>query len=404
MQEVDTQLGIDELISENLRLKMALNSLVELTKAINSNPTEDELYHIFSFTILAQRIDRISLLILSEEGKLLCKKSNKMLLLDEGLHAMKQFAKEISPVRLEEKLLGLEQVNWVLPIVHQGKLRGYLAVGQELNPSQLDHISTLSNVLMVAVENRKMELVRQEREAHKRELEFAHEVQKGLVPDKLPNDDVLEMFAYYQPHSGISGDYYDYIPLGKNKFFCCIADAAGKGIPAALQISNFQAALRVLLQSNYSLEDIVRRLHDQVYDNKETGFVTFFGAIVDLENQVMQYITAGHNPPVLIQDGKCHLLTKGCSPLGARKILPFLSKGEIAIRPGDLFYAYTDGVTEIKNAKGEDYGDQRLRDFLLDCVEDDLEDIHDDLLLKLVRFKGKLEFPDDLTVFAFRLK
>jgi sigma-B regulation protein RsbU (phosphoserine phosphatase) len=102
-------------------------------------------------------------------------------------------------------------------------------------------IQALSNIIIVAIENKKLARKQLEQEAFRKELEIASDVQQFLFPDKLPNTERLKMEASYLPHDLVGGDYYDFIPINKNQFLLCVADVSGKGIPAALMMSNFQA-------------------------------------------------------------------------------------------------------------------------------------------------------------------
>src|SRR5690606_1346513 len=124
--------------------------------------------------------------------------------------------------------------------------------------------------------------------------------------------------ASYFPHQTVGGDYYDYVRLPEDKFLVCIADVSGKGIPAALLMSNFQASLQALVRQTTDLDYIIRELNFLVKQNSGgERFITFFAAIYDLKKRRLTYINAGHNPPLLISGGKILLLEQGTTVLGA---------------------------------------------------------------------------------------
>ena len=129
-------------------------------------------------------------------------------------------------------------------------------------------IQALSNIIIVAIENKKLANKQLAQEAFRKELEIASDVQQFLFPESLPNTDILKVEASYLPHDIVGGDYYDYIPINKNQFLICIADVSGKGIAAALMMSNFQASLRTLCFSQTpNLTDIIEALNFQVLEN-----------------------------------------------------------------------------------------------------------------------------------------
>src|SRR5204862_3998771 len=138
----------------------------------------------------------------------------------------------------------------VIPVTHKTNTLALVFVGgldnnhRYENEDGIRFIQALSNIIIVAIENKKLVRKQLEQEAFRKELEIASDVQQFLFPEKLPNTELLKVEASYLPHDRVGGDYYDYIPINKNQFLICVADVSGKGIPAALMMSNFQASLR----------------------------------------------------------------------------------------------------------------------------------------------------------------
>ncbi|KXK27165.1 MAG: sigma factor regulation protein [Bacteroidetes bacterium OLB12] len=236
-------------------------------------------------------------------------------------------------------------------------------------------------------------------------MEIASDVQQFLFPDRLPYTDRLKIEASYLPHDRVGGDYYDYVPINKNQFLICVADVSGKGIAAALMMSNFQASLRTLLRQTPNLKEIVEALNYQVIENtKGEKFITFFGAIYDLSLKTMVYVNAGHNPPILLDKNGVHLLEEGSTVLGAMNPLPFLNEGFITNLDDFTLFAYTDGLTETVNEAGAEYGVQALVDYLQANRNKDIRTMHQDIIVNLDGFKGRNGYRDDITILSCRVE
>jgi sigma-B regulation protein RsbU (phosphoserine phosphatase) len=238
-------------------------------------------------------------------------------------------------------------------------------------------------------------------------LEIASDVQQFLFPETLPNTDLLKVEASYLPHDRVGGDYYDYIPINKNQFLICVADVSGKGIPAALMMSNFQAVLRTLLRQTPNLTDIIEALNFQVLENtKGEKFITFFAAIYDVRLKTMVYVNSGHNPPILID--KKHgirLLEEGSTVLGAMHPLPFLNEGFVTGLDEFLLFCYTDGLTETMSEEEKEFGVEALLEYFgkEQTYTKDLKVIHQDIIVALDKFKGRNAYHDDITILSCRV-
>jgi sigma-B regulation protein RsbU (phosphoserine phosphatase) len=225
-----------------------------------------------------------------------------------------------------------------------------------------------------------------------------------LFPSKLPFTNRLKAKVTYFPHSMVGGDYYDLIQRTREKVYFCIADVSGKGISAALLMSNFQAALRTLLRSNAGFETLVRQLNYTLFDNtKGERFITFFLGEFDFEHRILTYVNAGHNPPILCsEDGQTELLEAGTTILGAFEELPFL---EIGIRENLVRFSvhlYTDGLTEAMNPDEEELGEDGFRTFVTDRTASDPEDFHREFLEFMANFSKDTPLRDDLTLLSLR--
>ena len=403
---------MEQLKKQIEKKELELNALLEITQAINSNVPEDSLYKIFNFTLRANlNIKKLTLFVMDEVWN--CKVSfgsvnnYKKIKLDERVTMVKNIHR-IS----EFENCDFEEFDLVIPVTHEEKTMALVFVGglddqptheQEEN---IKFIQALSNIIIVAIENKKLAKKQLEQEAFRKELEIASDVQQFLFPEKLPNTDHLKMEASYLPHDLVGGDYYDYIPINKNQFLICVADVSGKGIPAALMMSNFQASLRTLLRQTRNLTEIVEALNFQAMENtKGEKFITFFGAIYDISLKTMVYVNAGHNPAILwTKKEGIRLLEVGSTVLGAMNPLPFINEGFVTDLEEFFLFSYTDGLTETVNEDGVEFGMNWLTEYIKKNNDKNLKVIHQDIIVALDGFKGRNAYRDDITMLSCKVE
>jgi len=394
--------------------ELELNSLLEITQAINSNLPEESLYKIYNFTLRSNlNIKKLALFVLDADWN--CKANfgtkhqfGKVKLLPEF-----KTIQDITHLR-EFDQCEFTEFDIIIPVTHKSTTLALVFVGgMDIDYDNLQaepgvkFIQALSNIIIVAIENKKLMRKQLEQESFRKELEIASDVQQFLFPETLPNTEMLKVEASYLPHDMVGGDYYDYIPINKNQFLICVADVSGKGIPAALMMSNFQASLRTLVRLTPNLTDIVEALNFQVMENtKGEKFITFFAAIYDIRLRTMVYVNSGHNPPILIdRKNGIRLLEDGSTVLGAMHPLPFLNEGFVTGLEDFLIFCYTDGLTETVNEKGEEFGVDALLNYFKEDITftKDLKTIHQDIIVALDTFKGKNAYHDDITILSCRV-
>ncbi len=387
--------------------QMELNSLLEITQAINNNMSEDNLYKIYEFTIRAnQNISQLVLIVKDEddwEQRVIYGVSSvDDLLLDHSYFTVG----EVTPIPNPDAAKGFE---WVMPVKHKDTMLAVVLVAQSKEqPEQLNttFLQAISNLIIVAIENKRLARTQLAEESFRKELEIAKGVQKLLFPDKLPDGNRLKMQASYLPHHSIGGDYYDYIPINANQFLICIADVSGKGIPAAIMMSNFQASLHTLLRQTSNLTEIVEALNFQIMENaKGDQFITFFGAIYDHNLSTLVYVNSGHNPPLLANSkGEISTLTVGSTVLGAFDELPFINEGFIDELDSFTLFAYTDGLTETENVLGEEIGSEPIEDYFKENYSKPLTQIHSDMLEMIDIFRKSKPCRDDITMLSCKVE
>src|SRR5512133_386396 len=182
-----------------------------------------------------------------------------------------------------------------------------------------------------------------------------------LIPDnkKLPVNEKISAHGFYFPHYEVGGDYYDFVSLSDDIVGFCMADVSGKGMSAALLMSNFQASLRVLFSAEIDLEVLLRKLNQIVVINSSgERFLTFFIARYNISTHVLEYVNAAHNAPVLI-DLRTHtstLLRTSCVGVGMLDDMPPVGKVKLNISGPAKIICYTDGLSELKDRNGNDVG------------------------------------------------
>jgi len=394
--------------------ELELNALLEITQAINNNLSEESLYKIYNFTLRSNlNIRKLALFVFDEEWS--CKVSFGTAKFFTKAHLLPEFKTIQDITHLKNfKKCEFSVFDMIIPVTHKSTTLALVFVGglekgdpRYENEDGIKFIQALSNIIIVAIENKKLVRKQLSQESFRKELEIASDVQQFLFPDKLPNTPQLKIEASYLPHDMVGGDYYDYIPINKNQFLICVADVSGKGIPAALMMSNFQASLRTLLRQTPNIRDIIEALNFQVLENtKGEKFITFFAAIYDIRLRTMVYVNAGHNPPILIdRKNGMMLLEEGSTVLGAMHPLPFLNEGFIPDIDDFLLFCYTDGLTETVNEEGKEFGFDRLTTYFQsdDILVKDLKTIHQDLIVALDTFKGINGYHDDITILSCRV-
>jgi len=386
--------------------ELELNSLLEITQAINNNLPEESLYKIYDFTIRANlNIKKLALYVL-----------------DDNWDCKVNFGTEnnFNKVQFDETFLNYEKIiplknfegspfgefRIIIPIAHKARKLAFVFISgyDEVSSEEINtnFIQALSNIIIVAIENKKLARRQLEQEMIRRELKIAKNVQEFLFPKKLPNEDGIKVSAFYQPHHSIGGDYYDFIEISDHQYLFCVADVSGKGIPAAILMSNFQASLRTLSRRTSLLQDIITELNYLVMSNAEgQHFITFFVAIYDTQSKRLKYVNSGHNPPFLIRDNnEYELLEEGTTVLGAFKELPFLNIGIIEDIDKFLLCTFTDGLTEIQNSKGEEFGNEKIFEVVEQNLVTSPAEFNESIIEAMNSFKGENSFIDDVTLFT----
>ena len=347
--------------------KFKLDALLDITMSINANLPVEELLAKYE-KILRENLNIGKILIFKKSNSWEC-------ILNGG------FSKSLERIDVESKLLNIteilfdtadisfEGVDIIVPVLNNNVPIAYVFIGdieeegEGMSPvlKHLNFIQTFSSIIIVAIENIRLFKESLRQEALKKELELAARMQKMLIPDnsQMPRNPKIVVNGFYFPHYEVGGDYYDCIRLSETKTGFCIADVSGKGIAAAILMSNFQASFRALFTHDISLEVLVNKLNSIVVTNAAgEKFITFFVARYDHVTGLLEYINAAHNPPVIYDtvSGEVVHLNASCVGIGMLDDIPNVRKSELTVKNYSKIVCYTDGLSELKDDDGKDIG------------------------------------------------
>lgn len=386
--------------------RLQVNRLLNVTQAINSNVKAEELFDMYAqFLNWELDVKRLVLLVRNKEddniwslGTALPRNEfnvNQTFTLDELLRFER-------PARIEadEPNPFFRYFDVVIPVAHKDSAIAFAFIGgyDQADPGKIQIITTLTNVIAVAIENKRLfkKQVRQEYE-----MRLAAEMQHKLIPSEFPKCASFEVAHIYMPHYEVGGDFFDVINYRPNAYLFCVADIAGKGLAAAILMANFEAALRVLVEKSHTELEFIRELNRAVNRiTKGDRFITFFAAEFDDVTNELRYINAGHVPPLLLLRGgeELILLDKGCTLLGAFNQLKTIEIGKILIEEDAMLVVFTDGITDIREEGGTFFSEQKLADFARQYATLSPKAFNDKLMNHLHQYKGAEDFPDDITV------
>lgn len=392
--------------------QIEFQAVLDLTIAINQNRPENGLFLILEDYLLEKLgIGHFSIFSKEEEWHN-SYSYGKSVQCPEHIYSLQQQVQVSLLEEANELLAGYNpHIRHVIPIFLSNQLRSVVLCSKlekfnyPFDNEALALIQTLLSLTVMAMENQKLLAYRIKQESLRKEIEIARQVQQMLFPKTLPDTDCLKMYTSYIPHLDVSGDYYDYIPLGQKQFVVCVADVSGKGMSAALLMSNFQAALRTMMMQKKELEEVVQTINTLICQNSNLErFITTFIAIYDAESGMLTYVNSGHNPPCIIfSDGRLVELGLGSPMLGVFPTLPHLNIGQLEIKEEVLFVGYTDGLTELEGVDNEEFGVERMEAYLIENRNEKLPVLHQRLLNRLELFTGGRGFNDDITLLTAKI-
>ncbi|HMV07618.1 MAG TPA: SpoIIE family protein phosphatase [Cyclobacteriaceae bacterium] len=293
------------------------------------------------------------------------------------------------------------------PIYVKGENIGTLALLKELpdgfNKEMTKIVSTFANQAGISIENFRLLEEALQGERYKEELKIAKTVQKSLLPQVLEQDAQFEIAAFSESADEVGGDYYDTLRINQHETSLIIADVSGKGTTAAFHMSQMKGIFHSLAQDCIEPDEFMARANKAlVYCLERGSFISAIFFLINTGNKTVRYARAGHCPVLYYSaaTGKAEYFKDKGVALGMvrnNSYKNFIEAKEFAYQPGDIMVLYTDGITEAKSAKGEEFGYDRLASVLMDVKEQSSREIQEYLIKKLYEFSGTDNINDDYT-------
>jgi sigma-B regulation protein RsbU (phosphoserine phosphatase) len=418
---------VDELSKVNRILDSRvhrLNSLFDLSKEFGLFSESTRVAKLLVYSVIGQfLVSRFAVVTIDKNDiRLLESKFEEQEIL-KALRSIK--VSEISDTVFKEQIksnydqLARLKVELIVPMQLQGETKGLILLGKRINNqdytnADVEFIYSVGSLAIISLENRRLFKEALEKQKMEEELEIARDIQRNLLPHSVPQFSSFDIAAVNLSSKQVGGDYYDIIPLDKNTFCVAIGDVSGKGVPAALLMANLQAFLKTTCKQGMQLDEATGLINDLISENTTDGkFITFFWGIFDNENKTLNYVNAGHNPPLLIRDGKIIKLEKGGIILGVMKTFtPYLSEF-INLQKDDVIILFTDGITEAKNVNDEEFSDEKLEMLALSLsssvsisseVPRSAGDILNSIQTEVKSFAAGAVQSDDITMLVIKVK
>ncbi len=284
----------------------------------------------------------------------------------------------------------------LMPVFSDDEVLGVLRLapkpaGQEYGREDLKFLIALGEQVGIVANQFRLRHERQE-------SEYALDIQQGLLPREIPQIPGFTIAGAWQPARTVGGDYYDVFKLSETELALVVADVSGKGMAAALLMSNLQATVKAYATSESSPKDLCGKVNRAICNSITVGkFITFFYAVLDSAGRRLTYINAGHNPPLIArQDGSCLKLETGGAVLGVIADGSY-EQASIDLLPGDRLVMFTDGTTEAADSNGEELGEERLIALLRENPAAAAADLRDAIMRSVTQFCRE-DFADDATL------
>ena len=235
------------------------------------------------------------------------------------------------------------------------------------------------------------------------ELSIARRIQMTFLPSQDPLVNGFDISGINIPSADVGGDYYDFIPIVENQLGVAIGDVSGKGIPASLIMAAFRASLKAEIRNNFAIRAILFKVNNLLYESVERdNYVTAIYSVLDSKNRVLTFSNAGHNPPILRRsDGQIEYLKEGGLALGTFPNSEYEER-PISVAAGDILIFYTDGVTEAKNGRDEEFGIERLLASLEASRERPAREIIEYIVSETKKYASERAEVDDLTLIVIK--
>jgi len=302
-----------------------------------------------------------------------------------------------------------ESCELLVPLHSDAQMVGFVALsskisGYSYNYEDITTLNILGNQLVTAISNARLYEESLEKQRLEKEMAMARQIQRDLLPKQLPFGDNFEFAAFTEPARDVGGDYFDFLSTNRGTIGVVVADASGKGMPAALLVSQLQATLRSEVRFKQSLSDMIASANYLVATSTSPEkFVTLFYGEFDRKSLEFCYCNAGHNYPFLIRkDGRTEYFKRGGLLMGAFPSARY-ECDTFRLAPGDLVFFYTDGLNEAHDAENTEFGEERLIDFVKSRRHLTAQELTETVISEVRGFAAGETAEDDMTIVVLKI-
>ncbi|MFO7891179.1 MAG: GAF domain-containing SpoIIE family protein phosphatase [bacterium] len=407
-------LSVAEIKKVNINLDkkiQQLHTIFDISQELNITLDQKKIASLMGFAVMGELLVNKYVVFLKDENTmkpLVTKGTSPLLDSDPELIEIEK------PVNLNEteRFQKYLEIGFalIIPLRLKEETRGVMMLGEKIReavftPSDIEFLTTLGNQAMTTLENARLFKETLEKQRMEEDLRIAKNMQQRLLPSSIEQPEGYEIAGVNIPSREVGGDYYDVIKIDTHTYGIVIADVSGKGAGAALLMSNLQAGLHALSDSDLGLADIISRLNKLIYDNTDLEkYITFFYGILNTKTNKFIFCNAGHNPPYLIdKKGNIRELKTGGIILGMMKDASFETES-LELKNEDTIVMFTDGITEAMDDVEQEFGEWRLKELIKKNKKKSAELILKEISSDVKNFAGSILQSDDITMVVIKVK
>jgi sigma-B regulation protein RsbU (phosphoserine phosphatase) len=382
-----------------------LETLFEINRSFSGLSSLDKIIQAIAFNIMGQlTTNKFAVIRTSEKVDIL--KNNLDISNEELLDLTPNFQLIQSSSDLNKETR--EKIKIISPMEMFGKVEGYILIGPKMfgqyDEQDYSFVQSLATTAISAIENERLILEEIEKKKYESEMSIASDIQMKLLPKSSLEEKNFSFFGFTNPCGEVGGDYFDYIKISEDKFLFVIADVTGKGVPAAIIMSNIQAAIQALAPIEPNLKKLVDSVNKIVYKNTSKDmFITAFFCLYDQSKQTFEYINAGHFYPLLLgNDDKVSELKVGGVILG---FLPSpLEYNSETLKLDNMLVMYTDGLNEATDPDGNELGMEGAKEIIKQTKKLSPKEATQHIITKVTEFSGSNTLSDDISIVVIKRK
>lgn len=415
---IDNSLIVEKLKNVNRDLDSKVNqlsSLFDLSKEFSGILEKERVGKLLVFSIIGQlMVTKFAVAICNDDDYEILESRIKHDTLLQALKSCssKNFQSVVFKDDLQKEYDGLKKIGieLIVPMRLKDVTKGLILLGSRTtkvpySKSDIEYVSSVGSLAIISIENARLLQEELEKQRMEKDLEIAQKIQRNLLPDTIPEMENFEIAAINQSARQVGGDYYDIIKLDDDRALFAVADVSGKGVQAALLMSNMQAFLQSISKQNIELDEASNLINDLVSENTTDGsFITFFWGIINDKTKELNYVNMGHNPPLLVQNNELRKLKLGGMILGVMPTMVPYKSEKILLESNDRLYLFTDGITEAMNFEGEEYSDEKLEELILTLDNLNAEESLNKILTSVKEHTKGAPQSDDITAMVIKVK